>query len=89
MVINEVLTHANLPLVDAIELHNVTSARIDVSGWYLSDSANDFRQFRIPDATVIPADGYLSFDEYDFNPGRWEPQAGGFALDRAWVRTSG
>ena len=81
VVINEVLTHANLPWTDYIELHNVTEIAIDVSGWYLSDSANDFRKFRIPAGTVIPPGGYLVFDEHDFNPRRWQPTAGGFALD--------
>ena len=30
--INEVLTHTDLPLEDAIELHNLTGSPIDVSG---------------------------------------------------------
>ena len=83
VVINEVLTHVNLPLTDAIELYNASDTPIDIGGWYLSDSTNDFRQFRIPDGTVIPAFGYLVYDEHDFHPGRWAPGAGGFAFDSA------
>ena len=74
VVINELLTHANLPLTDAIELHNVTNVPLDIGGWYLSDDANNFRLFRIPDGTVIAAGGYVAFDEYDFNPQRWNPR---------------
>ncbi len=66
VVINEVLTHTDVPLVDAIELHNVTDAPIDVGGWFLSDDwgwqhvadNGDYRKFRMPDGTVIPAGGY-------------------------------
>ena len=32
---------------------------------------------------MIPDGGYLSFDEYDFNPGRWEPQAAASRCDSA------
>ena len=83
IVINEVLTHANLPATDAIELHNVTDSAIDISGWYLSDTVKKLKQFRIPDGTILPAGGYLAFDEHDFNPGRWHASGGGFALESA------
>jgi VCBS repeat-containing protein len=83
IVVNELLTHANLPATDAIELLNRSEHAIDIGGWYLSDSANNLRKYRIPTGTVIPAGGYLVFDEHDFNPGRWDPGAGGFALDSA------
>ncbi len=68
IVINEVLTHTDVPAVDAIELHNPTASPIDVSGWYLSDDSDNFKKFRIPNGTVIAAGGYLVFDEGDFNP---------------------
>lgn len=68
IVINEVLSHSVLPDLDAIELHNTTAASVDVSGWVLSDLATVYRSFRIPDGTMILPDGYLWFDEDDFNP---------------------
>ena len=85
IVVNEVLTHTDPPLLDAIELHNTTGRQVDVGGWYLSDSwgwasdprGGDYRKFRIPDDTPIAAGGYLVFDERDFNPnGLWNPNAG-------------
>ena len=69
VLINEVLTHTDLPQVDAIELHNPGPLPIDVGGWFLTDDANEAKKFRIPDATTIPAGGYLVFDETDFSIG--------------------
>ena len=68
VVINEVLSHTDLPQVDTIELLNTSNLPIDVSGWYLSDDASLPHKFRIPSGTIIPAGGYLLFDENDFNP---------------------
>ncbi|MEM8485246.1 MAG: lamin tail domain-containing protein [Bacteroidota bacterium] len=64
--INEVLTHTDLPLVDAIELFNQSNDDVDISGWYLSDS-DQYRKFAIPTGTVLPAGGFIVFDESDFN----------------------
>ncbi|MFK7845900.1 MAG: lamin tail domain-containing protein [Rhodothermales bacterium] len=79
IVINEVLTHTDLPQVDTIELLNTTSTDIDMSGWFLSDS-NEYRKFVMPAGTIIPAGGYLLFDETDFNT---EGDPAAFALDSA------
>ncbi len=85
IVVNEVLSHTDPPTKDTIELHNTTATSIDVGGWYLSDdfgwdptgiAGNYFlyKKFRIPDGTIIPDDGYLVFDEDDFNPTWNDPQ---------------
>jgi len=63
VVVNEVLTHTDAPQVDAIELHNTTGGDIDIGGWFLSDSNNDYAKFQIPALTTIPAGGYLVFYE--------------------------
>lgn len=68
IVINELLTHTDLPQKDAVELFNPAATNVNVGGWYLTDDASTPRKFRIPDSTVIPAGGYLYFDEDDFNP---------------------
>ena len=67
IVVNEVLAHTDLPEVDSIELFNKTGADIDISGWYLSDARDNYTRFQIPPDTMIPANGYLVFDEGDFN----------------------
>lgn len=71
VVINEVLTNTDLPALDAIELFNPTLQPVDLGGWYLSDSATNYRKFRIPAGTVVAPGGYLVFEE----------NALGFALD--------
>lgn len=68
VVINEVLTHTDPPLEDAIELYNPSAVSVDISGWYLSDSASDPKRYRIPDGTVIPPGGFKVFYQYQFGP---------------------
>jgi len=67
VVVNEVLTHADLPQVDAIELHNLSYSPADVSGWYLTDDVRRPNKFRLPEGTRIPPRGYLVLSEADFN----------------------
>lgn len=74
VVVNEVLTHTDNPFGDRIELHNTTNAAIDVSNWWLSDDNDSPQKFRLPANTVIPANGFVVFDQFpDFgvagNPG--------------------
>ncbi|NLF30952.1 MAG: LEPR-XLL domain-containing protein, partial [Planctomycetes bacterium] len=69
VIVNEVLTHTDLPALDAIELRNTTAAAINIGGWYLSDSDGDYFKYRIPAGTTIPAGGYLVFDAEDFSFG--------------------
>ncbi|MBN2474600.1 MAG: lamin tail domain-containing protein [Pirellulales bacterium] len=83
VVINEVLSHTDAPWTDTLELHNLTDAAIDLGGWFLSDSDGNFQKFRIPDGTLIPAGGYVAFDEDDFNPTPLNPGPNDFALNGA------
>jgi len=77
VVINEALTHTDLPSVDAIELHNRGTAGVNIGGWWLSDDATAYRKFQIP-ATELAAGGYVVFDETDFNTDTNDPAC--FAL---------
>jgi len=81
VVINEVLSHTDPPLTDSIELYNTTGGTIDLSGWYLSDSGDQYKRFRIPDGTIIGSGQYVLFDEGDFNSGKESDVP--FALDGA------
>ncbi len=91
VVVNEVLTHTDLPQKDTIELINTTAGAIDLGGWYLSDSwgwesdpnNGHYKKFRIPDGTSIPAGGYVVFDEDDFNPTPGSQGPNHFALNGA------
>ncbi len=81
IVINEVLAHSHDEASDWIELHNTTGNAIDISGWFLSDSAADFDKYEIPAGTVIEPFGYRVFYETgnfgasSGDPGRREPFA--------------
>ena len=68
ILVSEILTHTDLPAVDIIELHNPNPVPVDVGHWYLTDRRTTPKKFRIPAPTVIPAGGYVTFDESDFNP---------------------
>lgn len=63
VVINEVLTHTDPPLEDAIELLNVSSTPVDISHWWLSNSRDDPKKFSIPPGTVLPPGGFVVFYE--------------------------
>ncbi len=75
IVINELLTNTDPPLVDMIELFNPTDASVNVGGWFLTDNADAPMSYRIPPDALIPAHGYMVFDESHFNTG-----ASAFAL---------
>ncbi|MHA3770583.1 lamin tail domain-containing protein [Verrucomicrobiota bacterium sgz303538] len=68
VVINEVLSNSTLPQVDTIELHNPNAAAVDVGNWWLTDDPNTPKKYRIPAGTSIPAGGYMTFSEAQFNP---------------------
>ena len=65
--INEVLTHTDSPVKDAIELYNPNPAAANIGHWFLTDSRSTPKKFAIPAVTMIPARGYLVFTEDQFN----------------------
>ncbi len=67
VVVNEALTHTDLPLEDAIELRNLTGTNVNIGGWWLSDAQSQPQKYQIPFGTILPANGYLVFYEYQFN----------------------
>lgn len=63
VVVNEVLSNSDVPLVDQIELANLTANPIDISHWFLSDASGELRKFQVPSDTSIPGNGYLVLDQ--------------------------
>ena len=55
---------SNEPANDFIELTNTGTQDETLTGWLLKDD-NDSHDFPIPDGTVIPAGGQVSFDVGD------------------------
>jgi len=69
VVVNEVLSHpANPPPHDSVELYNPNANSVDIGGWFITDNFVVPKKYRIPDGTVIPAGGYVVFDETQFDP---------------------
>jgi len=56
---NDVFVDEDFKKHDWIELYNATSAKIDVSGMYLSDNIAQPLKYALPQGTTIPARGYL------------------------------
>jgi hypothetical protein len=67
ILVNEVFTHTDPPLVDAVELLNPTASAVNIGGWFISDDFGTPKKYRIANNTMIPAGGYLMFDETQFN----------------------
>ncbi len=67
IVINELLTHSVLPVLDAVELFNPTASAVNIGGWFLSDDFTNVFKYRFTNGTIIPAGGYLVIDENQFN----------------------
>jgi hypothetical protein len=67
ILINEVLSHTDIPQVDAIELYNPNQVDVNIGGWFLSDEQANPIKFRIPENTIIKASDYLVFTANDFN----------------------
>jgi hypothetical protein len=65
--VNELLSHTDPPLEDAVEFYNNTDTPLDIGGWYLSNKESELKRYRIPNGTVIPARGFKVFYENDFN----------------------
>lgn len=67
IVINEVLSHSELPFEDAIEVRNIGGVTVDISGWYLSDGLGNPLKYVIPANTVLAPGQHVVFYEVQFN----------------------
>jgi hypothetical protein len=56
--VNEILTHTDLPLEDAVEFQNRFATNIDISGWWLSNSRSNRKRYQIPAGPSIPPGGF-------------------------------
>jgi len=83
VVINEIMSHTDLPDKDAIELLNLSDSAVSIGGWWLSDSRKTPRKFVIPGGTMLGVGEYVVFDEDDFNPTPLTPATNHFTLDGA------
>ncbi len=61
VLVNEVLANPTLPTPDAIELFNPNPEPVDIGDWYLTDSLDAPRKYRIPAGTSMPGYGFVVF----------------------------
>ncbi len=73
ILVTEILTHTDLPQLDAVELFNPGPSSADLSYWFLTDDRTNPAKFQLPPGTVLPPGGYRVFDERDFNPNPGSP----------------
>ncbi len=79
VVVNEVLAHSDEVNGDWIELHNLSANPVDVGNWFLSDDLAELKKYQIAEGTIIPAHGYLVFNQMEHfgyaasDPGALEP----------------
>ncbi len=88
VVLNEIASHTDFTgefdSNDWIELYNPAEVPVSLAdAWFLSDSADDLRKWRIPPATTISARAFRSFDEIT---GFHHPTNTGFGIDKAGER---
>ena len=83
VMINEALTHTDLPQVDAVELYNPSASSADISGWFLTDDFKAQKKYRFN--TSIPAGGFLTVDENSFNKGSPTSFSLSSLGDEVWV----
>jgi CotH protein/lamin tail-like protein/Big-like domain-containing protein/thrombospondin type 3 repeat protein/immunoglobulin I-set domain protein len=69
VIVNEVLTHTDLPQLDSVELFNPNTNAVNIGGWFLTDDFFTPKKYRIINGTTIPAKSYLVFNENQFNTG--------------------
>jgi hypothetical protein len=67
IVINEALTHTDLPFEDAIELQNVSAGTVNIGGWWISNSERELRKFRVPAGVTLTPGAFRVFYEANFN----------------------
>lgn len=67
VVINEILSHTDPPLEDAIELFNPTATSVDLEGWFLTDDIDIPGKYRFPSRYTLEPGAFAVVYEYQFN----------------------
>jgi hypothetical protein len=67
IIINEVLSHTDLPLEDAVEFYNPTTNAVNMGYWWMSNRRNTPKMYQFPNPTIVPPLGYYVIYEKDFN----------------------
>jgi len=63
IVINEALTHTDGVMGDWVELYNTSDELLSISGWWLSDDANEPMKYQIQPGMSVRAHDYVVFTQ--------------------------
>ncbi len=69
VIINEVLTHTDPPLEDAIEIQNTGPNPVSIASWWISNSQRELKKFRVAAGTSLTPGQFTVFYENQFNSG--------------------
>jgi hypothetical protein len=67
LIVNELLSHTDPPIEDAVEFYNRGTNVIDISGWFLSNKETELKKYRIPNGTLVQPHGFAVIYEGAFN----------------------
>ncbi len=67
VIINEVLTHTDAPLEDAIELLNSGANTVVIGDWFISNSERALKKFRVAAGATLAPGAFAVFYENQFN----------------------
>ena len=85
--INEVLSRVPdmSGLDETIELRNTGSNTVNLGGWFLSDSQDNFKKYRIADGTTLASGGFALFSASQFGTGPNAFHLNGVHGGEAWL----
>jgi hypothetical protein len=77
---SEILARSDDSTEDLVELRNVSARDVDISGWYLSNTDEDYFQASVGSPAVIPAFGYQVLSQ-----AAWGFDLDGVRGDQLWL----
>ncbi len=83
-IVNEVFAASEPPATgNYIELYNVTTGTLDLAGWWITDSNDDYFKYQLTTGTQALSRDYLALPETLFNPTPATPGPKDFHLNTA------
>jgi hypothetical protein len=71
IVVNEILAHQDVAPGDWVELHNTSTAAVNIGGWYLSDKPNQPNLYQFPPNVMLAAGAFLAVtQQFHFGVGQ-------------------
>ena len=58
IIVNELLSHTDPPLEDAVEFQNIGSTNVDISGWWLSNTRSVPYSYKLPAGSALTPGGF-------------------------------